>query len=227
VLAAILHAEGADFVDEQFRALDVLAEAGLMSLGLVWSRPNAFATGVPFNFPASPDIGPGLTDLGRELVRRCNSRRLLIDLSHLNEAGFWDVARLSTAPLVATHSGAHALCASPRNLRDAQLDAIAHSGGMVGVNFHKGFLRADGDHNKPTSLSEIVRHLFYIADRIGIDHVGLGSDFDGAEMPEDLADAAGLPRLLKALQAAGLSDEDLRKVAHGNWVRVLRETWGR
>lgn len=225
ILAAILHAEGAEFIDTELHALDVLAAAGLKSLGLVWSRPNAFGTGVPFNFPGMPDIGPGLSQAGRALVERCNQLRVMIDLSHLNEAGFWDVARLSSAPLVATHSGAHACSATPRNLTDRQLDAIGQTGGIVGVNFHKGFLRVDGNAGRKTSLTEIARHARYIADRIGIDHVGLGSDFDGANMPEDLHDAAGLPRLLDALRAAGFDEPALRKIAHGNWVRVLRATW--
>src|SRR3954454_10651087 len=88
VLASVLHVEGADAIDPDFHLLDVLYEAGLRSLGLVWSRPNAFARGVPFRFPSSPDTGPGLTDAGRALVAHCNARRILIDLSHLNEAGF-------------------------------------------------------------------------------------------------------------------------------------------
>jgi membrane dipeptidase len=226
VLAAILHAEGAEFIDPHLHALDVLAAAGLKSLGLVWSRANAFGTGVPFNFPGTPDIGPGLTEAGQALVRCCNGLRVLIDLSHLNEAGFWDVERLTDAPLVATHSGAHACSATPRNLTDRQLDAIGKSGGIVGVNFHKGFLRADGNAARKTSVDEIARHARYIADRIGVDHVGLGSDFDGASMPEDLRDAAGLPRLLDALRAQGFDEPSLRKIAHENWVRVLRATWG-
>lgn len=226
VLAAILHAEGAEFIDTGLNAVDVLAAAGLKSLGLVWSRANAFGTGVPFNFPGTPDVGPGLTEAGQALVRRCNRLRVLIDLSHLNEAGFWDVERLTDAPLVATHSGAHACSATPRNLTDKQLDAIGRSGGIVGVNFHKGFLRADGQARRVTSLAEIARHARYIADRIGVDHVGLGSDFDGASMPEDLQDAEGLPRLLDALRAVGFDEPALRKVAHENWLRVLRATWG-
>jgi membrane dipeptidase len=227
VLAAILHAEGAEFIDPSLYALDVLAAAGLKSLGLVWSRPNAFGTGVPFNFPGTPDIGPGLSEAGQALVRRCNQLRVLVDLSHLNEAGFWDVERLTDAPLVATHAGAHACSPTPRNLTDKQLDAVGRSGGIVGVNFHKGFLRADGQTRRVTSLSEIARHARYVADRIGIDHVGLGSDFDGASMPEDLRDAEGLPRLLDALRAAGFDEPALRKVAHENWLRVLRATWAR
>jgi membrane dipeptidase len=136
--------------------LDLLYAAGLRSLGIVWSRPNAFGHGVPFKFPSSPDTGPGLTEAGRELVRACNERRILIDLSHLNEKGFWDVAGLSTAPLVATHSNAHSVCPHARNLTDRQLDAIRESGGMVGLNFATAFLRPDGSMNADTDRKSVV-----------------------------------------------------------------------
>jgi len=225
VLTMILHFEGAEAIDRSLDALHVYYAAGLRSLGPVWSRPNIFAHGVPFQFPSNPDIGPGLTDAGKALVRACNSLGILIDLSHLNEKGFWDVEAISDAPLVATHSGAHALCASPRNLTDKQLDAIKASGGVVGVNFHTGFLREDGRSKEETSLTEIVRHVDYMVERMGIDHVALGSDFDGATMPTDLVNAAGLPKLMVALQAAGYRGDDLAKIANGNWRRVLRATW--
>src|SRR5262249_7052464 len=121
VLASVLHIEGAEAIDADFDLLGVLHAAGLRSLGPVWSRPNAFGHGVPFLCPSSPDTGPGLTDLGKELIRACNRLRILIDLSHLNERGFWDVAAISKAPLVATHSNAHALSPHSRNLTDKQL----------------------------------------------------------------------------------------------------------
>jgi membrane dipeptidase len=225
VLAAILHFEGAEPIDPGLDALYVFHAAGLRSLGLVWSRPNAFATGVPFAFPHSPDTGPGLTDAGRALVRACNSLGIMIDNSHLNEQGFWDVAALSDAPLVATHSCAHALCPTPRNLTDKQLDAIRDSNGLVGVNFGVGFLREDGDWTAETSLTRIVDHVRYIADRIGVEHVALGSDFDGARVPDDLKDAAGLPKLVGALSEAGFDDAARRQITHENWQRVLRATW--
>jgi membrane dipeptidase len=225
IMAAIFHFEGVEPLDTNLHALHVFYQAGLRSVGIVWSRPNAFGHGVPFNFPDTPDIGPGLTDAGHALVKTCNQLGVMLDLSHLNERGFWDVAELSDAPLVATHSGVHALCATPRNLTDRQIDAIAETDGMIGVNFHIGFLRADGRSDQETSLSEIVRHAAYIAERIGIEHVGLGSDFDGATMPQDLRDAAGLPKLMQALRAHGFSADDLEKIAYKNWVRVLRKTW--
>jgi membrane dipeptidase len=225
VVAAILHFEGAEPIDPNLDALEVFYRAGLRSLGIVWSRPNAFAEGVPFKFPHSPDTGPGLTEAGRRLVRECNRLGIMIDLSHLNERGFWDVARLSTAPLVATHSNAHALCPSTRNLTDRQLDAIKESGGMVGVNFGVGFLREDGGRDPRTLLEVLVRHIDYLVERMGIEHVGFGSDFDGATMPYDLSDVACLPNLISTLRAHGYDEPALHKLAYQNWLRVLGRTW--
>lgn len=224
-VAAILHLEGAEPLATDLSDLEAWYERGLRSIGLVWSRPNAFAEGVPFRFPSTPDTGPGLTAAGRELVRTCNELGILVDLSHLNEAGFWDVARLSSHPLVATHSNAHSLCASTRNLTDAQLDAVGASGGVVGVNFAVSFVREDGGQVAATPLEEIVRHVGYIADRIGIDHVAFGSDFDGALVPESLGGIAGLPKLVDALRAGGFDHEGVAKVTHRNWLRVLGDTW--
>ncbi|HEX2181984.1 MAG TPA: dipeptidase [Rubrobacteraceae bacterium] len=224
-LAAILHFEGAENLGPDPEALENLYERGLRSVGLVWSRPNAYAYGVPFRFPSSPDTGPGLTDTGRKLLRECNRLGVLMDLSHLNEKGFFEVAALSEAPLVATHSNAHALCPASRNLTDGQLDAIRDSDGMVGVNFAVGFLREDGKEEEDTPIQTVVRHVDYLVERIGIDRVGFGSDFDGAKVPRDIGDASGLPRLLGALRERGYDDAALKKLAHENWVRVLRKTW--
>ena len=226
VLAMELHIEGAEAIDPELDALDVFYAAGLRSLGIVWSRPNRFAHGVPFAFPSSPDTGPGLTDLGKELVRACNQRRIMLDLSHLNEAGFWDVAALSDAPLVATHANAHALVPSSRNLTDRQLAAIRDSGGLVGVNFHVGFLRPDGAGDAETPLIRIAEQVEYLLEKLGPTGVALGSDFDGATMPAALGDVAGLPRLLDALRAHGFDDATLRAVAYDNWLGVLERTWG-
>jgi membrane dipeptidase len=225
VMAAILHFEGAENLGSDHDALESYYEAGLRSLGIVWSRPNAYAEGVPFKFPSSPDTGLGLTDAGRELVRECNRLGILVDLSHINEKGFWEVAEISQTPLVATHSNAHALCPVSRNLTDRQLDAIRDSDGMVGVNFAVGFLREDGGESEDTPLEKVLRHVDYLVERIGVDRVGFGSDFDGAKVPEGLRDVAGLPRLLTVLRDAGYDDASLHKLAHENWVRVLRATW--
>jgi membrane dipeptidase len=226
VLAAVLHFEGAENLGPDPGALEDLYEAGLRSLGLVWSRANAYGHGVPFRFPASPDTGPGLTEAGRELVRECNRLGVLLDLSHLNERGFWEVAEMTEAPLVATHSNAHALCPTTRNLTNRQLDAIRDSDGMVGVNFAVGFLREDGEEEENTPLETVVRHVDYLVERLGVERVGFGSDFDGAKIPREIKDASGLPRLLGTLGDRGYDGAALKKLAHENWVRVLRETWG-
>jgi membrane dipeptidase len=226
VLAAVFHLEGAENLGPEPGALEDLYETGLRSLGLVWSRPNAYAHGVPFRFPASPDTGPGLTDAGREIVRECNRLGVLLDVSHLNERGFWDVAQVTEAPLVATHSNAHVLCPVTRNLTDRQLDAIRDSDGMVGVNFAVGFLREDGKDEEDTPIEMVVRHVDYLVERIGVERVGFGSDFDGAKVPCEIGDASGLPKLLGALSDRGYDDAALKKLAHENWVRVLCATWG-
>jgi membrane dipeptidase len=225
-VGAVLHLEGAEPIGPGLEELDVLHAAGLRSLGLTWSRPNAFATGVPFGFPGSPDQGPGLTDAGRALVKACNELRIVVDLAHLNERGFWDVAELSDAPLVASHSNAHALCPSPRNLTDDQLRAVGESGGVVGINFCVAFAREDGADDPDTPLSAIAAHAAHVAEVAGPDAVALGSDFDGATMPHELDKAAKLPALFEALTAFGFDELELERIALGNWRRVLRETWG-
>lgn len=225
VTAAILHIEGAEAIDPDLYMLDVLHQAGLRSIGPVWSRPNIFATGVPFRFPSSPDIGPGLTDAGFALVKACNRLKIMIDLSHLNERGFWDVAQTSDAPLVATHSNAHAVCAHSRNLTDRQLAAIRESRGMVGLNFAVSFLRPDGRKDADTPLEVLLRHLDHLIAHLGEDHVGLGSDFDGALIPNEIGSVSGLPRLIQAMRDHGYEERLMRKLCHENWLRVLERTW--
>ena len=222
---AIAHIEGADLLDAGGNTLEVLYQAGVRSLGLVWSRANRFGEGVPFRQPSSPDTGPGLTEDGNRLVRDCNRLGILIDLSHLNERGFDDVARVSDAPLVATHSGVHAITPTSRNLTDRQLDAIGASGGIVGIPFDVSMVRPDGHLNRDTPLDIIAAQIDYVVDRIGIEHVCLGSDFDGAVTPHALADASYLPDLLATLRARGHDDASLRQIASENWLRVLGRTW--
>ena len=225
-LAVVVHIEGAEAIDGDLNFLEVLYAAGLRSLGPVWSRSNIFGHGVPFRFPSSPDIGDGLTAAGEKLVHACNDMKILIDLSHITEKGFWDVARLSKAPLVATHSNAHALCPSPRNLTDRQLAAIRDTGGLAGLNFATSFLRPDGNMKADTDVDLMVRHLDYLIEKLGEDHVGFGSDFDGAVVPAKIGSAAGLPVLIDALREKGYSRPLLKKLGTGNWLDVLKRTIG-
>ena len=225
VFVIVLHMEGAEAIGAKLENLDRLYAAGLRSLGLVWSRPNVFGHGVPFAYPRSPDAGPGLTAAGIGLVQACNRLGIMIDLSHLNERGFWDVAAHSTAPLVATHACAHAVCPSTRNLTDRQLDAIRESNGVVGFNLCVNDVRPDARLDPNMPLDVIVRHIAYLVDRLGEDGVALGSDFDGAVMPRPIKDASGLQHLIGALRAHGFDAAVLRKLALENWLRVFRATW--
>lgn len=225
-IAVVLHMEGAEAIDTELLALDVWYAAGLRSLGPVWSRNTPFADGVPFAFPASPNIGNGLTPAGVRLIKACNKKKILIDLSHLNEAGFWDVARLSDAPLVATHSNTWQLCNSARNLTDDQLQAIKESGGVVGMNYATCFVRSDGRMTADTSLDNLLDHIDYTLNKVGENGVALGSDFDGAVVPKAIGDVAGLDALRDAFSQRGYSDDLQQKLCFGNWLDVLERTWG-
>ncbi len=226
VVAGVMHMEGAEAIDEGCDALHLFYAMGLRSLGPVWSRPTIFGHGVPFRFPGDPDTGPGLTDAGKRLIRACNALRIMIDLSHLNAAGFNDVAALSDAPLVATHSNAHAVCPSTRNLTDRQLGAIRDSGGMVGLNFATVFLRPDGRESADMDWDPMLRHLDHLIAKLGEDGVGFGSDFDGATVPKGIGDVTGLPALQEAMLSHGYDAALMSKLTHGNWLRVLERTWG-
>ena len=225
-MAALMHLEGADGIGAGLEELHDLHALGLRSLGPVWSRPTIFGHGVPFIHPHSPDTGPGLTDTGRRLVGECGRLGILVDLAHMNEAGFWDVAAVSEQPLVSTHSAAHALCASTRNLTDRQLDAMAERGGLVGLNFGCGFLREDGVKNPDTAPEVLIRHLDHLLSRLGEGGVALGSDFDGTTVPAFLKDAAGLPRLIGAMRQAGYGEALIRRIAWDNWLNLLSRVIG-
>ena len=226
VISAILHMEGAEAIDPDLDALHVFHAMGLRSLGPVWSRPTVFGHGVPFAFPSGPDTGDGLTEAGKRLVKECNRLRIMLDMSHINEKGFWDVAGLTDAPLVATHSNAHAVTPSSRNLTDKQLAAIRESGGMVGLNYATSFLRRDGKQSAEMGWEDVLAHLDHLLGVLGEGHLGLGSDFDGATLPKGIGDVVGQQALLQAMRDHGYGEALIAKIAHENWFRVLERTWG-
>ncbi|MES2969745.1 MAG: dipeptidase [Pseudomonadota bacterium] len=225
VISGIMHMEGAEAIGPDLDALHLFHGMGLRSIGPVWSRPTVFGHGVPFRFPGDPDTGPGLTDAGRALVRECNQLGIMIDLSHLNERGFDEVAALSDAPLVATHSNAHSITPSTRNLTDRQLAIIRESRGMVGLNFATSFLRPDGRQSPDMDWDPVLRHLDHLITHLGEDHVGMGSDFDGATLPQGIGDVAGLPALQAAMREHGYDGALMEKLCHRNWFDVLDRTW--
>lgn len=224
-LACVLHLEGADCIGPDLAALDALYAMGLRSLGPVWSRPTIFGEGVPIQQGTDGDTGGGLTDHGKRLIARCKELGVMIDTSHLTMKGFWDVGEAGL-PLVATHSNAHALCANARNLTDAQLRAIAQTGGMAGLNFATVFLSEDGWSTGKAGINDCLRQLDHMIEVAGEDHVALGSDFDGAPMPEGIAHAGELPNLVAAMRAHGYGEPLIAKLCHENWLGFLARQLG-
>jgi membrane dipeptidase len=206
-LTVVLHLEGAECIGADLEGLDTLYDAGLRSLGPVWSRPNAFAHGVPFRSGSDGDTGPGLTEAGRALVRECHARGHGRRLQPHHREGvlghrerrarhLWPPIQ---TPVRCRHDGA-------KPDRRATASAVGETGGMVGLNFGTMFLRPDGKRAPEGGIGFAVRHLAHMVEMAGEDHVGLGSDFDGAPMPEGLGSAAELQNLV---------DSDARRPASG------------
>ena len=225
VLAMVLHLEGAEAIDGDLDGLEAYYRAGVRSIGPVWSRANRFGTGVPFRYPGTPELGPGLSVAGLALVRACDELGIMLDVSHLNAAGFRDLARTSRRPLVATHSNVHAICPVPRNLLDDQLRAIRDSGGLVGVSLSVSELRPDGHNEADTLLAIVLRHIEHLLEILGPEGVAIGSDLDGALLPTEIGDASGLGKLVTAMANQGYDPDLLRKLCRENWLHVLGRCW--
>ena len=224
-IAAVLHLEGAECIDPELLVLDALHGMGLRSLGPVWSRPTIWGEGVPFGYDRDGDTGPGLTADGRRLIARCAELGIVVDTSHLTMKGFWEIGDMGL-PLVATHSNAWDLCPATRNLTAPQLRAIGTTGGMAGLNYATVFLSPEGWKTGRASLDDCLRQLEAMIEGAGEDHVGLGSDFDGAPLPQGMASAADLPALIAAMERAGFGAALIEKLCHGNWLAFLRRVWG-
>jgi membrane dipeptidase len=220
--ASVFMFEGADPISSSLKELRVFYEAGLRCLAPTWSRSTIFAHGVAFggNLPET-----GLTDLGRQLVHECDQLGIILDVSHINPAGFWDMLAESRNPIVATHSSVKAISPHVRNLDDGQIKALANKGGTIGINFANIFLRPDMQANVDTALDVIVSHFDYIVNLVGDEHVSFGTDFDGTDIPAIVGDATGLPLVLRALKAKGYSDASLERICNGNFLRVASAVW--
>lgn len=222
-MAALLHLEGAECIDPELLVLDALYALGLRSLGPVWSRPTIWGDGVPFETGRDGDTGPGLTADGRRLIARCAELGMVVDTSHLTMKGFWDIAGMGL-PLVATHSNAFSLAPVTRNLTRDQLRAIGETGGMAGLNLATVFLSTDGWSSGRATIDDCLRQLDAMIEGAGEDHVALGSDFDGAPMPEGLRSCADLPVLVAAMRGHGFGEALVEKLCAGNWLAFLRRT---
>jgi membrane dipeptidase len=222
--AMVLSMEGAVALERKPELLHVLFELGVRSLALAWSRSNIYAEGVPFVLKESDRIR-GLSQQGLELISIMEELGIVLDVSHLNRPGFDDVVKTSTKPFIASHSNAHQLCPVSRNLHNDQIEAIANAGGVIGINFYNKFLVHDVDPSK-ASIDNVIEHIRYITDLVGIHHVGLGSDFDGISMtPQGLENVSKVKYLPPLLEKEGYGKNDIRKIMGENLERIFLKVW--
>ncbi|SNX54550.1 dipeptidase [Thermoanaerobacterium sp. RBIITD] len=212
-IGAILSIEGGEALEGDLALLRMFYKLGVRAMTLTWSLRNDLGDGVEGN------ENSGLTNFGKEVIKEMNRLGMIVDVSHLNEKGFWDAVELSKKPVIASHSDCKALCKHPRNLNDDQIKAIADKGGVIGINFCTYFLRDDGN----SSIDDVLNHIDHIVNIVGMKHVGFGSDFDGIEKtPEELYDVTCFPKIIDGLKQRGYSDSDIDLISHGNFERVIK-----
>ena len=210
----LLTIEGGEAFGGDPAGVECFARLGVRAAALVWNNENLLA------HPAAGGSSEGLTPLGREVVRRMRQCHMAVDVSHLNERGFWDLMDGNVPPM-ASHSCAHALCGHPRNLTDGQLRALFEAGGYVGVNFYPVFLSPDGQ----ADIDDVIDHIAHMCDLGGERCVGLGSDFDGIERyPAGLRTAGDLPALFTRMRQRGFDDALIENIAGQNFARYLQDS---
>lgn len=217
----ILSLEDAEPIMASRWHLEAMHALGLRMVGLTWNGRNALADGVG----VGANHG-GLTDQGALFVGLMQDMGIAIDLAHVAERSFWDAIKLAERPVMVSHANAKALCEHRRNLTDAQLEAVAASGGVVGLTFVPYFLRAGLAEGERATIEHAVAHIEYMWDLIGPEHVGLGADYDGISVPpEGLEDVAGLPRLTAALLGRGHDEAKLTWFLGRAWREALAKAW--
>jgi membrane dipeptidase len=216
-VAAMLSIEGADIIEGKVGMFRVFHRLGVRMVGLVHHLRNELADGV-----ADGRTGGGLSKLGVEAVEELDRLGMLIDISHLSDAGFWDLIDIAKSPVMASHSNARAICDHPRNMTDDMIRTMADRGGVMGMNFAPGFV-----HPTRPTVKSVVDHLDHIVGLVGPDHVGLGSDFDGIPYtPEGLEDVTKMPNITTELVGRDYSEEDVKKILGLNHLRLMKEVLG-
>jgi membrane dipeptidase len=218
-IGMILSLEGAVALERNQRLLPIFYELGIRLLGLTWSRKNLFCEGTDFS--QENISGEGLSRYGLELVEMLDNLGIVIDISHLNREGVADVVKNTKNPFIASHSNCYKLCSNNRNLSDDQLFDIASAEGVVGINFYPRFLT-----KKNATVYDVIRHINYVVDLIGVNYVGIGSDFDGIGItPEGLENAGKIKTIPLLLEGEGFNKQDISKIMGRNFQRVFRKVW--
>ncbi|WP_052360633.1 dipeptidase [Oceanobacillus manasiensis] len=225
-IAAVPTIEGAYSLNEE-NALELTRQyndLGITTMGFTWNYSNALGEGADqiFDDQAKTASSGGLTELGAKVVKEMNKLGMAVDVSHMAESTFWDVVETTEAPVIATHSGVKALKDHQRNLTDEQLVALKENGGVIGIVFYPEFLTNSGE----ATISDIVDHIDHAVNIMGVNHVAIGSDFDGAELPSDLNDSSEIGKIKEALTERGYSEEEVSKIMGLNTLRVLNEIQG-
>ena len=216
-VSGMLSIEGADVIEGRIEMLGVFHSLGVRMVGLVHSLRNQLADGV-----TDRRTGGGLSELGVQAVEELDRLGMIIDVSHLNDVGFWDVLELTRNPVIASHSNSRAVCGHPRNMTDEMIEELAGNGGVMGMNFAPSFV-----HPVEATLGGVVDHIDHIVKLVGPDHVGLGSDFDGIPFtPKGLEDASRMPDITRELVKRGYGKEDIVKILGGNHLRLIKEIAG-
>ncbi len=209
---ALLSLEGGEALEGELAVLRALFQLGIRSLGLTWNLKNELASGVNAD-------EEGLTRFGKKVVTEMNNLGMLVDLAHLNSKGFFDVISISNKPLIVSHANAKKLCDHPRNLTDEQLKNIKNINGVVGLVFYPPFISSEN-----ASLDKLLDHFEYIADLIGVDHIGFGSDFDGInKVIQGLEDISCFTSLIDKLKTRGFNSGDIDKITSKNYLRLLSD----
>ncbi len=220
ILSSVLTIEDGVFLEGKIERVQEVYDMGVRLITLLWNFENSVG------YPNSDDPAvhnKGLKPFGIEVVERMNELGMIIDTSHLSEGGFYDVAKYSKKPFMASHSCARALCNHRRNLTDDQLKTIGNTGSVVGVNFERSFLKEGSEH---ATMDQIISHLLYMKDKAGIESIGFGSDFDGIEDNGELVNYGGFTKLLNKMENH-FSDDEIDKICNLNAMRVIEEVLGK
>jgi membrane dipeptidase len=216
-LGAVMSIEGSEGIGTDPAMVRILHRLGVRLASLTWNERNALADGA-----GEDPGGGGVSRAGRAIIRAMNQVNIVVDVSHLAEAGFWDVLEISEKPVIASHSNARALAPHRRNLSDAQIRALAAKQGIMGITFVRDFLGGEAH------MDRVIDHMIYVLDLLGNDqHIGLGSDFDGVETPvPGLEDVTKLPQLASRMSERGLSDTTIRRIFGQNYIEFFTQAWG-
>ncbi|WP_129409304.1 dipeptidase [Marinitoga lauensis] len=221
-LGIILSFEGLEPIGNDLYLLRIFYELGVRLAGLVWSRRNYVADGCFFK-PRIEGTKGGLTDFGVKVLKEAERLGMIIDISHLNDEGFWDVIKFSTKPIIASHSNVRKIFSSPRNLTDEQIKAIAKTGGVIGINANGSFVSDNPDENNAEGL---IKHVDYISNLVGVEHVGVGFDFCDMfrESPKDsLSGHHEMNLFIEKLIEHGYNEKEIKMILGENFMRLYKE----